>query len=95
MAGFRAASHPSAGQARSPQGSSSVSENCVDTYGDRRQACPNYRGMQLRALALHYRTFTVNAPTLAKTITVPTITIIEGRCANITHAITIATGGMR
>ena len=51
--------------------------------------------MQLRALALHYRTVTVNAPTLAKTITVPTITIIEGRCANITHAITIATGGMR
>lgn len=44
---------------------------------------------------LRHRTFTVNTPTLARTITVPTITITEGRCANITHAISIATGGMR
>ncbi|WP_236311075.1 hypothetical protein, partial [Pseudomonas proteolytica] len=36
---FGAASQPSAGQARSPRGSSSVSESCVDTYGYRRQAC--------------------------------------------------------
>ncbi|WP_222933938.1 hypothetical protein, partial [Pseudomonas sp. WS 5086] len=40
---FGAASQPSAGdaafrQARSPRGSSSVSESCVDTYGYRRQA---------------------------------------------------------
>ncbi|OPA87854.1 hypothetical protein BFW88_17760 [Pseudomonas fluorescens] len=31
-AGFRAASQPSAGQARSPQGGISAFKNCVDTY---------------------------------------------------------------